>query len=81
MFLLDHGAFITAELTSTNCGCSPLIKIRLEIPCKINVKMLSALKNVKILNKFQELVADLYIEPESPQILGSTTLDKIFRIK
>ena len=32
--------------------------------------MLPPVKNVELLNKFEELFADLYIEPESPQILG-----------
>ena len=38
---LDRGASITSELTSTNYRRSPLVKGGLEIPCKINVKMLN----------------------------------------
>ena len=39
-FLLDHAASTTTELTSTNYRRSPLVKGGLEIPCKINLKML-----------------------------------------
>ena len=37
--------------------------------------MLSTVKNVVLLNKFEEPFADLYIEPESPEILGSILQD------
>ena len=47
-FLLDRGTSITAELTSTIYRFSPLVNGGLEIPCKINVKMLSTVKNVWI---------------------------------
>ena len=76
-FLLDRGTSITAELTSTKYRRSPLVKGGPEIPCKINVKRLSSVKNVKLLNKFEKLLADLYIEPESPQILGPVLQDNI----
>ena len=76
-FLLDPGASINAELTSTNYRRSPLVKGGLEIPCKINVKMLSTVKNVELLNKFEELFADIYIEPQSSQILGSFLQDYV----
>ena len=75
--LLDRCASINAELTSTNYRRSPLVKGGLEIPCKNNVKMLSTVKNVELLHKFEELFADLYIEPESTQILGSTIQDDV----
>ena len=76
-FLLDCGASMTVELTSTNYRRFPLVKGGLEIPCKINVNMLSTVTNVKPLNKFEELFTDLYIEPESPQILGSILQDGV----
>ena len=61
-FLLDRGAFIIAELTSPKYRRSSLEKGGLIIPCKSNVKMLSNVKNVELLNKFEKLFADLYIE-------------------
>ena len=39
--------------------------------------MLSTVKNVELLNKFEELFADLYFEPEFPQILGSILEDDV----
>ena len=39
--------------------------------------MLPPVKNVELLNKFEELFADLYIEPESPQILGFILQDDV----
>ena len=62
---------MNGELTSTNYRRSPMVKGGLEIPCKINVKMLSTAKNVELLNNFEELFADIYIEPQFSQILGS----------
>ena len=64
-FLLERSAFITAEIMLTNYRRLTLVKGGLEIPCKINVKMFSIVKNVELLNKFKELFANLYIEPES----------------
>ena len=39
--------------------------------------MFSNVKNVELLYKFEELFADLYFEPESPQILGSILQDDV----
>ena len=39
--------------------------------------MLSTVKNVELLNKFEELFADIYIEPQSSQILGSFLQDYV----
>ena len=39
--------------------------------------MFSTVKNVELLYKFEELFADLYFEPESPQILGSILQDDV----
>ena len=39
--------------------------------------MLSTVKNIEPFNKFEELFADLYFEPEFPQILGSILEDDV----
>lgn len=43
--------------------------------------MLSAVKKIELLNKFEEICADLYIKPESPQFLRSILQDEVILIE
>ena len=45
--------------------------------CRTDVKMLSTVKNVELLNKFEEPFGDLYIKPEYPQFLRSILQDDV----
>ena len=46
-------------------------------PCRTDVKMLSTVKKIELLNKFEEIFGDLYIKPESPQFLRSILQDEV----
>ena len=55
-FLLDRGATITAELTSTHYRRSPLVQGGLEIACKIIVRMPGTVRNHMLIDKYIVLV-------------------------
>ena len=71
-YLIDRGAEVTAQLTSTNYQRSPLIQGGLEIPCVVVAKINGhSARNQMILQKFEQLVNDLYAEPKN-EIVGSS---------
>ena len=71
-YLIDRGAEVTAQLTSTNYQRSPLIQGGLEIPCVVVAKMKGySARNQMILQKFEQLVNDLYAESKNEKIVGS----------
>ena len=71
-YLIDRGAEVTAQLTSTNYPRSSLIQGGLEIPCVVVAKMNGySARNQMILRKFEQLVNDLYAEPKNEEIVGS----------
>ena len=70
-YLIDRGAEVTAQLTSTNYQRSPLIQGGLEIPCVVVAKMNGySARNQMILQKFEQLINDLCAEPKN-EIVGS----------
>ena len=70
-FLLDRGATITAELTSTHYRHSPLVQGGLEIACKIIVRMPGTVRNHMLIDKYMVLVQGLYTELKNEVIMGS----------
>ena len=71
-FLLDRGAEIRVKLTETHYRRSPLVQGGLEIPCVLVAKMNSySVRNQMLLQKYLELVKQLYIEPKNEEIVGS----------
>ena len=71
-YLIDRVAEVTAQLTSTNYRRSPLIQVGLEIPCAVVAKTNGySARNQMILQKFEQLVNDLYAEPKNEKIVGS----------
>ena len=71
-YILDRGATVTAELTSTDYRRSPLIQGELEIACNVMVNMPSAtMKYGQIINKYAELVNELYSDPIEEVLIGS----------
>ena len=72
-YLLDHGATITATLSSTHYRRSLLVQEGLEIPCVVNAKLIGTKKNKEILVKYLEMFQTHYIEPSSDEdvIMGS----------
>ena len=69
-FPLNRGATITAEITSDHYGRSPLVQSGLEVPCKIKVTTLTYF-NMNVLEKYEDLVKELYVEPKNEEILGT----------
>ena len=70
-YLLDRGATETATLTSEHYRRSPLLEGGLEIPCKVSVTRPRTVSNLLALEKYWELVEELYAEPKNEEILGS----------
>ena len=70
-YMLDRGATATATLTSEHYRRSPLIQGGLEIPCKVSVIMSGTVSNPLVLEKYWQLVEELYTEPKNEEILGS----------
>ena len=70
-YLLDRGATATATLRGEHYRRSPLVQEVLEIPCKVSVTMPGTASNVLVLEKYWQLVEELYTEPKNEEILGS----------
>ena len=76
-FILDRGAEVEARLNSTNYRRSPITQGGLEIPCTVKVKMAATLLNRKLLERYREMVDDLYKEPGDNLVMGSFVFDNI----
>ena len=71
-YLIDRGTEVTAQLTRKNYRRSLLIQGGLENPCVVVAKMNGySARNQMILQKFEQLVNDLYAEPKNEEIVGS----------
>ena len=70
-FLIDRGAKVEAQLSSTNYRRSPLIQGGLEISCDIIITMRGTIDNQLILEKYKKLVREKYAEPKEEVIIGS----------
>ena len=70
-YLLDRGATATVTLTSEHYRRSPLVQGGLEIPCKVSVTMPGTVNNLLVMEKYRQLVEELYSEPKNEEILGS----------
>ena len=81
-FLIDRGALVEAELSSTNYRRSPLVQGGLEIPCIIRIKMLSTRKNKELLARYKKIYDENYSKAEelvmgsflAPVLTSSSTL-------
>ena len=67
-FLLERGAEIEVLLTSTQYQHSPITQGRLEIPCKVTVRMPATVLSRKLLDRYKEQVTDLYSEPQTTEL-------------
>ena len=70
-FLLDRGAAVYAELTSTHYRRSPIMQGGLKMLCKVTVKLYRTVKNHMLLGRYMQLVNSLYCEPQEEVIMGS----------
>ena len=69
-FLMDRGAIFEARLTSTHYCRSPLVRGRIEIPYEITIRMPPNSCTKELLEKYDTLLNDLYVEPVLEEILG-----------
>ena len=70
-FFIDRGATLTAELSSDHYRRSPLIQGGMEIPSKITAKISGTVVNLLLMEKYIQLVKELYTEPKDEEILCS----------
>ena len=70
-FLIDRGARVTAEIISSHYRKSPLLQGGLEVRCKVSVSMPGTIKNHMLLDRYRELVEQLYCEPKEEVIIGN----------
>ena len=69
-FLLDRGAKVTAQLTGTHYRRSPLFQ-GLEIPCLVKVTISGSIKGHTLIQRYQQMVEELYCAPKEEVIMGS----------
>ena len=70
-YLLDRGATEKAVITFSYYRRSPLFQGGLEIPCSVTVSMPGTIRNHLLLDRYRELVAELYCEPKGEIIIGN----------
>ena len=71
-FLLDRGAKVYLQLSSNHFRRSPLTQGGLEIPCVVFAQMpATTVRSHLLLDKYLELVKDLYADPKNEKIIGS----------
>ena len=68
---MDRETTATATLTSEHYRRPPLVQGGLEIPCKVSVTMPGTISNLLVMEKYWQLVEELYTEPKNEEILGS----------
>ena len=71
-YLLDRGATASATLTREHYRRSRLKQGGLKIPSKVSVTMPGTVSNLLVLEKYWQLVEELYTEPKNEEILGSS---------
>ena len=71
IYLLNRGAIVKAIITCSFYRRSPLFQGGLEIPCMVTVSMPGTIRNHLLLDRYRELVTDLYCEPEDEVIIGN----------
>ena len=69
--MLDRGAIVKAIIICSYYRLSPLFQGGLDIPCMVTVSMPGTIRNHLLLDRYRELVTDLYFEPEDEVIIGN----------
>ena len=71
-FLPDRGAEVSVTITGTYYRQSSLVQGGLEIPCNFTPSLLGYYaSNHVLLQRYLEIVSDLYVEPTNEEIIGS----------
>ena len=64
-------ATVSVKLTGVHYRRSPLVQGGMEIPCRIKMQIPGTVSNLLAMERYKQLVAELYIDPKEEQILGS----------
>ena len=70
-FFLDRWAIVSAQLTREHYRRSPVVHGGMEIACKVTAKIAGKCASILLMEKYKQLVQQLYIEPKNEEILGS----------
>ena len=70
-YLLDRDATVKAVITCSYYRRSPLFQGGLEIPCSVTVSMPGTIRNNLLLDRYRELVTELYCESKDEIIIGN----------
>ena len=70
-FFIDRRAIVNAQLTNEHCLLCPIVHGGMEVACKVTVKIPSTCVNILLMEKYKQLVQQLYIQPKNEEILGS----------
>ena len=70
-FLLNRGAKVTSQLTGTHYRRSPIFQGGLEIPCLVTVTIPGSIKGHMLIQRYQQMVEELYDAPKEEVIMGS----------
>ena len=70
-YFMDRGGEVSVSLKGKHYRRSPLVQGGLEIPCSVCIKIVGTSANLRMLERYKELVRELYIEPKNEEILGS----------
>jgi len=62
---------VTVKLIGVHYRKSPLVQSGIEIPCKIKTQIPGTVSNLLVMERYKQLVEELYIEPKEELILGS----------
>ena len=62
---------MSVKLTGVHYRRSPLAQGSMEIPCRIKTQVPGTVSNLLVMERYKQLVAEIYIEPKEEQILGS----------
>ena len=70
-FLLDRGAKVAPQLIGTHYRRSPPFQGGIEIPCLVTVTIPGSIKGHMLIQRYQQMVEELYCAPKEEMIMGS----------
>ena len=70
-FFMDRRVIVSTQLTSEHYRRLPIVQGGMEITCKVTVKIPGTCVNILLMEKYKQLVQQLYIEPKNEEIVGS----------
>ena len=70
-YFMDRGGEVSVSLKGKHYRWSPLVQGGLEIQCSVCIKIVGTSENLLMLERYNELVRELYTEPKNEESLGS----------